>query len=157
MRTTFLSFVRLMRLAPVDTTPLPVPYIGNHTIYDFDNQGYHISIPANALVYRYCDQDFMRYRPFPVFPPLPSKQPEGKEWMTDEQEAIATAFGWTSLLVIVFVLLVFVHRFVVPLLRGLFRSNYRVSASTLTSPSVQTTHANQEKTAYGECEPAQLQ
>ena len=111
----------------MDTTPLPVPFIGNHTIYDFDNNEYHVSIASDALLYHFCDQDFMRYRPFPVFPPLPSKQPQGSEWMTDEQEVIAAVFGWTSVAAIVLVSLIFVHRFAVPFVQGLFRSNYKVS------------------------------
>jgi hypothetical protein len=111
----------------VDDTDLPDTYIGNHTVYDFDNQEYHISISPDALVYRFCDQDFMRYRPFPVFPPLPSRQPEGSEWMTPEQENIATVFGWTCVAAFVFVLLVFLKRLAVPFVQGLFRSSYKVS------------------------------
>ena len=109
-----------------DATSLPVPYIGNHTVYDFDNQEYHVSVSADALVYRFCNQDFMRYSPLPVFPPLPSRQPNGSEWMTHEQESIAGVFAWTSVAAILFVLLVFVHRLVIPFVCGLVHSSYKV-------------------------------
>lgn len=98
-------------------------------MYDFDNQEHRIIVSPEALVYRFCDQDFMRYRPFPAFPPLPSKQPTGGEWMTHDQETIAAVFGWTSVAAILFVLVVLLNRVVVPFLLGLFQSNYKVSAA----------------------------
>jgi hypothetical protein len=105
---------------------LPSEYVGGFTIHDFDNNEYHISVPPDESVYHFCNQDFPQYRPFPVFPPLPSRQPEGAEWMDPDQEVIMQFFGWTSVAVIVYVLGIYIFRFVIPSIRGLFSNQYEV-------------------------------
>ena len=114
-------------MAEEPDTLLPPEYVGNFTIHDFDNNEYHVSIPADESVYHFCNQDFPQYKPHPIFPPLPSKQPEGGEWMDSDQEVIVQFFGWTSVAVIAYVLGIFVFRFVLPSIRGLFSSVYQVS------------------------------
>jgi hypothetical protein len=57
--------------------------------------------------YFFCNQDMMHFEP-PAFPAIPSNQPVGGEWMSDEQ-SFAVVFGWTSLVVVVFVMCIFVN------------------------------------------------
>ena len=80
------------------------------------------------LVYKYCLQDLIRTSGR-SFPALPQFQPEGCEWMTEEQEQVTTLFGWTSLGVLGIVIFSFIWGWW-EAFRGLFRSTYSVSAET---------------------------
>ena len=60
----------------------------NFTITEFDD------------AYKYCSQDIKSFSGL-SFPALPQWQPEGGEWMTDEQEEIVSLHGWSSLVVLV--------------------------------------------------------
>jgi len=58
--------------------------------------------------YKFCNQDMLRYKPWPAFPAVPSAQPVGSEWMSYGQ-SFAFIFGWTSVVVIIFVILVYLN------------------------------------------------
>jgi hypothetical protein len=66
-----------------------------------------VTVGANADSFHYCLQDYFRFGNF-TFPALSSWQPEGGEWMSDEQETVVNIYGWTSVVVVVIVLLCFV-------------------------------------------------
>jgi hypothetical protein len=65
-----------------------------------------VSVGENSTSYRYCLQDFVRYRNL-SFPALSRWQPEGNKWMTEDQESVVNVYGWTSLVVAGSVILFF--------------------------------------------------
>ncbi len=75
-------------------------------------------------MYKYCNQNFLSLH---VFPPLPIFQPEYGQWMTQEQVRVTTIYGWTSVAVISFFVVVFFWRFG-RALGSLFYGGYKVSA-----------------------------
>lgn len=78
--------------------------------------------------YEYCDQDF--FRSF-VFPPLPRWQEQlGSKWMTSSQETITALYSWSSLVVVVLALGMFVRNVVAPAVESVFKSTYEVSLSS---------------------------
>jgi hypothetical protein len=78
--------------------------------------------------YRYCLQDLYRTEGR-NFPALSAFQPVGDEWMTSEQETVTNIYGWTSVAVLVIVILKFIWGWLEDL-QGFFRSTYKVSAGT---------------------------
>jgi len=105
-------------------------YIGNYT---FTKNGADPLIinttsidPVNGIpVYRYCKQDFIRSEGN-SFPFVPSRQPEGDEWMSDEQENITTVFGWTAVVVSGLVILKFLYGWV-EMAQNFLRSSYKAN------------------------------
>jgi hypothetical protein len=86
--------------------------------------GKSIVLDEGDVEYQYCLQDFFRFaKDDKAFPFVPSKQPEGKEWMTPEQEIVTSIFGWSSLAVITVMCLSFVRRWYNNIM-GLFRGTY---------------------------------
>jgi hypothetical protein len=76
-------------------------------------------------VYKYCLQDMFR-QPGKSFPAIPSNQPEGSEWMTEEQEQVTTIYGWTSVAVLGVVFLSVIWGWIQSA-KGLFKSTYEPS------------------------------
>ena len=76
--------------------------------------------------YRFCPQDLMTPGLSDSFPFVPEKQPEGGEWMTDDQERVTTLFGWSSVVITILVILKFVWGWI-DSYKGLFYSSYEVS------------------------------
>jgi hypothetical protein len=81
------------------------------TIQTLKNKAYNITVANDAQPYKFCNQDMLRYRGA-AFPPLPKFQPEGEEWMTDDQEFLAKLFGWGSIGVIAIVGVTFLQLFI---------------------------------------------
>ena len=54
------------------------------------------------VVHKHCNQNLFRYKPR-AFPPLPSFQPEGDEWMTDAQAKFAYLHALTLLILMTLV------------------------------------------------------
>jgi hypothetical protein len=73
--------------------------LGLISLYSVDEVRAHFEISAGAQVYQHCNQDLRSYMGL-SFPALPQYQPEGEEWMTDEQEEIVSLHGWSSLVVL---------------------------------------------------------
>lgn len=92
-------------------------YIGDHSIAVYAKetvgdilasiQGQNVSAPVveryvnvsaleGATVYNYCLQDYLRTKGRQTFPFIPIFQPEGEEWMTDDQELVTTIYGWAG-------------------------------------------------------------
>jgi hypothetical protein len=76
--------------------------------------------------YRFCSQDLMSPGRGQTFPFVASKQPEGDEWMTPEQEDVTTIFGWASVVITAIVAMKFVWGWV-EIAQTLFSSSYSVS------------------------------
>jgi hypothetical protein len=74
-------------------TPLGTTSTVNNTEGDFMAE-----VSKDDTNFQYCLQDFLRY---PMgqshFPFIPSRQPAGLEWMTDQQETVTRIYGWTAL------------------------------------------------------------
>lgn len=81
-----------------------------------------IVVDNDAEAYRHCNQD-LRLNEGRSFPPLPKWQPDGLEWMTEDQEQIVRVYGWTCVAFLIGVILVFVFRFIRAGLRAV-KSDY---------------------------------
>ena len=99
-------------------------YVGNHNATTGDGKQVVIDVSGDDKTYYYCNQDMARYQPL-AFPAIPSKQPDGGEWMTPEQD-FARIFGLTSVAIIVAVILVVLNN-LRKKLSGWFVSPYAVS------------------------------
>jgi len=88
---------------------IPTEYVGSFNLTD--GEGTHVSaeISEADLVYKYCNQDMLRYKPWPAFPAVPSSQPEGSEWMSDDQE-FTNVFGWACFFVAFGIALMMVNK-----------------------------------------------
>ena len=71
----------------------------------------------------FCNQRWSSFDGF-LFPPRSGVQPEGKEWMTDDQERLVNVYGWTAFcLLIGFIVLFFgtsIRNFVLSWGRGVY-------------------------------------
>ena len=84
-------------------------YIGTHCAqFDYMNmeQTFKIVIKSDDRVYKFCNQEIIGTSRI-YFPPLPSSQPEGSEWMTSSQESFSKIHGWACVVVILIVGLTF--------------------------------------------------
>ena len=101
-------------------------YIG---VYNFDTPAGDITFTIDESydrgVYRYCKQDLIRTKGH-TFPFIPSRQREGNEWMTPEQEDITTLFGWTAVVISGLVILKFLYGWI-EMVQNFFKSGYKVS------------------------------
>jgi len=82
-----------------DDTPVPSVYHGNYTINRFSSaETAYVVVNPGDPSFRYCNQDLFRSdsRKFPF---TKANQPEGDEWMTEEQEKVTIIFGWASIAV----------------------------------------------------------
>ena len=81
---------------------IPSIYIGEITIntgtVNKESRVFH----ENDVAHTMCNQNLFRYKPR-AFPPLPSFQPKGGEWMTDEQVKFAYLHVGTLLMIMTFV------------------------------------------------------
>jgi hypothetical protein len=83
-----------------------------------------IVLNEGELIYKYCIQDFFRMpKGVHSFPFVPKNQPEGGEWMTEEQETAANVFGWASVGVVAAVSLSFSWTIYLKIMKE-FRGSY---------------------------------
>lgn len=93
---------------------VPEEYVGGSDIVARTGEGVRIVIPAIAAddtTVSYCLQDMLRFRPG-AFPAIPLFQREGQEWMDAEQEQATRLLGWTSVVIVAIVTILFLHRVV---------------------------------------------
>ena len=83
------------------------------------------SIHADDMSYKYCNQDMLAHF-FSDFPALPQKQPVGDEWMTSDQESVATLFGWTSVGVSIVIIILLIWRLYYGWVKPFFLKSYEV-------------------------------
>ena len=60
--------------------------------------------------FRWCNQDLLRSVDYQSFPFTSARQPQSKQWMTDEQEDLTDSYGKASLVVVAVVCLLFLYR-----------------------------------------------
>jgi hypothetical protein len=103
--------------------------LGIFTVTSLDNTtavNEEVVYTEEDVDYRFCLQDFLT----PVtgsatFPFIPENQPEGDEWMSEEQEMITSIFGWSSVVITAIVALMFTTGWI-SLVQNLFYSSYKV-------------------------------
>jgi hypothetical protein len=86
-------------------TTVSSKYVGTFDAVSGEGNAVTVHISQGDLNYFYCNQDMMH---FPAFPAIPSNQPVGGEWMSDEQ-SFAVVFGWTSVVIVVLVMCIFLN------------------------------------------------
>ncbi len=86
-----------------------------------------ITVSPDSQVYKYCLQDMFRQQG-ESFPAVPSNQPVGNEWMSEEQEKITKIYGWTSVAVLVVVFLSIIWSWIQSA-KGVFKSTYEVRSN----------------------------
>jgi hypothetical protein len=95
-----------------DKPPPPV-FFGTHTLTLLSDPSkmFNVTVQPTDYSYKYCNQDLFRSggRSFPF---LPSQQPPGGEWMTEEQVWVTTVYGWAAVGAIVLAILMFVQGWV---------------------------------------------
>jgi hypothetical protein len=108
----------------------PVAYEGKHNVTPLDesirNLDWQVIFSDSETQYRFCNQDLMSPGQGQTFPFVASKQPEGDEWMTPEQEEVTTIFGWTSVVITAIICVKFLWGWV-EMAQTLFSSSYSVS------------------------------
>lgn len=68
-----------------------------------------LNVGDNDILYKYCLQDFFRYRRNETsFPFISAQQREGSEWMTEDQEILTDVYGWTVVGIMVLIILSFI-------------------------------------------------
>ena len=82
-------------------------YVGSFDAVTGSGESVTVDISQGDVNYFYCNQDMMHFDP-PAFPAIPSNQPIGGEWMSEDQR-FAVIFGWTSVVVVVFVIGIFLN------------------------------------------------
>eukprot|EP00541_Cyclophora_tenuis_P000573 CAMPEP_0116575050 /NCGR_PEP_ID=MMETSP0397-20121206/19739_1 /TAXON_ID=216820 /ORGANISM="Cyclophora tenuis, Strain ECT3854" /LENGTH=521 /DNA_ID=CAMNT_0004103893 /DNA_START=128 /DNA_END=1693 /DNA_ORIENTATION=+ len=84
------------------STTVSSQYVGTFNATRADGMPVNITVPSGSYNYKFCQQDMMKYSPFPAFPPIPQNQPAGSHWMTPGQ-SFTNVFGWACIGVLVFV------------------------------------------------------
>jgi hypothetical protein len=90
-----------------DDTMVSSKYVGTVDAVSGKGDVVTVRISQGDSNYFYCNQDMMHFDP-PAFPAIPSNQPVGGEWMSDEQSFVVV-FGWTSVVIVVFVMCIFLN------------------------------------------------
>eukprot|EP00547_Thalassionema_nitzschioides_P018175 CAMPEP_0194240440 /NCGR_PEP_ID=MMETSP0158-20130606/6609_1 /TAXON_ID=33649 /ORGANISM="Thalassionema nitzschioides, Strain L26-B" /LENGTH=936 /DNA_ID=CAMNT_0038975135 /DNA_START=42 /DNA_END=2852 /DNA_ORIENTATION=+ len=95
-------------------------YVGTNFTAIKDGDGKeitNISIDENENTFFFCNMDMSGY---PAFPAWAANQPAGGEWMDKDQEDISWLFGWTSVVALVIVGIIFLNRVVVQFIKYMF-------------------------------------
>lgn len=117
-------------------------YIGTYNITSYDPNGdkqgevNHTVVPTE-LAYTFCNQDMFRINRTKYegrnFPFTASNQPKGAEWMSEEQEVITNVYGWTTVGIIIFTIIVYLQGLVEALVSGLWGESIVSHFSSLLS------------------------
>jgi hypothetical protein len=106
-------------------------YAGKWTVYQkgtvFDN------VSVDSKVYKYCLQDFLRYKHEWAFPFIADFQRDGQEWMDSDQEIVTSIYSWSAVGVILIVLLSFMYGWWDGFM-GQFRGTYRANGDDQNIP-----------------------
>jgi hypothetical protein len=102
-------------------------YVGkNFTVFPLGaDVGIDVSFDAKDVDYFFCNQDLLSPGRGRTFPFIAAQQPEGDEWMTDDQETVTTFFGWSAVAITAMVILKFLWGWV-EMSKSLFYSSYEV-------------------------------
>ena len=76
--------------------------------------------------YKYCNQNLIKPGRGNTFPFIAAQQPEGEEWMTEDQEFVTTIYGTSSVGVIIIIVAMFLWGWV-EACKSLFSGSYSVS------------------------------
>lgn len=106
-------------------------YVGTFAAMDENGVPVSITIEAADVNYYFCLRDMFRFKNPVAFPALARFQPEGFEWMTSDQETVSNMLGWTCVVVLFFVAVIFINRILIRFLCNVFSSPYKVSRRTL--------------------------
>lgn len=91
---------------------------------------YEVTVDKGDLSFHFCQQDFFRINGTANFPAIPAFQPEGLEWMTEDQEMLTAVYGWTSVAVLgIFALTLMYGWFKAIMI--LFRGTYKASGDDM--------------------------
>lgn len=101
--------------------------VGSYSAVDGNGAPVTVTIEPGDTNYYFCLQDMFRFKDPPAFPAIARFQPVGFEWMTSDQETVSNMLGWTCVVVLFFVAVVFVNRILIRFLRNVFSSPYKVS------------------------------
>jgi len=122
-----------MAMFPFDNTCetdefVPEYYEG---IYEIGTNGTRTTdIASDTKAYKYCDQDMFRYQPS-VFPPFPSDQPNGNEWMSETQLKYLPLYGWSCVGIISTVGAIMVFRIFIKFVLPLFSKRYKTRGKAM--------------------------
>ena len=100
-------------------------YIGEFNLTTVKGTTERTTIDAASSTYRFCPQYVIANDERRTFPPNPSSQPPGAEWMTEDQELVVSLYGWASLGVMALVCWSLLFGFVKGI-EGFFRASYNV-------------------------------
>jgi len=97
-------------------------YIGTFTAYVLNGNEIKVTIDESSKTYFYCNQD-MTHRPF-IFPPVPTKQPIGGEWMSASQAQGLAFLGYSTTIILTLVACRIIFKLVVKPLFQFFMRTY---------------------------------
>lgn len=101
-------------------------YVGSYVALDGNGVPVNITIESGDVNYYFCLQDMFRFKDPIAFPAIASFQPEGFEWMTSDQEKVSNMLGFTCVVVLALVAILFFNRIVVRFFRNMLSSPYKV-------------------------------
>ena len=106
-RASFVAQQKVILICSEDDSTISSEYVGTFQAVTGDGVSVTVNVSEGDHNYFYCNQDMMHYDP-PAFPAIPSNQPAGYEWMRESQN-FCSVFGWTSLVIVVYVIGIFLN------------------------------------------------
>ena len=101
---------------------------GEYTFVDPKNDNHNVTITLSETTsaHRFCLQNLLRPGEGNTFPFIPKQQEAlgPDEWMTEDQELVTTVYGWSTVGVIVLIVVSFVSGWWL-MVRSLFKGNYQ--------------------------------
>ena len=105
------------------------PYVGTFTAQIGNTALGNATFTVNQgdPLHFFCRQDMIRQSNPRAFPPVSSQQPVGFEWMTPGQADATSFLGWSTVGVLVLVVLTYFRGFAYSIIRSVFITRYEVS------------------------------